>query len=99
MGMASLETFNMTPAICYEPGVAVRAAFVADGGQTDSSAMFHVAIDAVPLSGGGGVVDRAIVAIQAGGVGNLSGELASLPHMTRGTLFFEDRMRFGQAAA
>src|SRR5260370_33725819 len=76
--MASLEIFNVTPVICYEPGVAERAAFVADGREIDSSVMFHVAIDAGKLLCGIGVVDRTVVAGEASGGGGLSGEMAGL---------------------
>src|SRR5258708_37756410 len=95
--MASLEIFNVTPVICYQPGVAERAAFVADGREIDSSVMFHVAIDAGKLLCGIGVVDRTVVAGEASGVGGLSGELAGLLQVAGRALFFWGRV--GGAAA
>ena len=99
MGMASLEIFNVTPVICYEPGVAERAAFVADGREIDSSVMFHVAIDAGKLLCGIGVVDRTVVAGEASGVGGLSGELAGLLQVAGRAFFFEDGVCGAEAPA
>src|SRR5258708_12975126 len=90
--MASLEIFNVTPVICYQPGVAERAAFVADGREIDSSVMFHVAIDAGKLLCGIGVVDRTVVAGEASGVGGLTGELAGLLQAAGRASFFHHRL-------
>jgi hypothetical protein len=104
LGVAILEAANVRCVGCraafgFQVAMAFRAAPLARGANRYAPAVFAVAGSASEAFDLVGVMDGAIVATQASGVGGFRGKSASLRRMARCALLFEDSVRRGHSAA
>jgi len=110
--MAIRQTVNVRrivrrPGLAREVSMAGNAGLVAGSGNVDATAVFSVAFGASEMlsaDGNGAVVSRpvvvcrAVVAVEAGGVGGLGGKGAGLPEVAGGAFFFENSVGARHAA-
>ena len=102
--MAVLETSNVRceprraiPGL--QVGVAFGASLIVGSGDVFAAAVFRVACSAPRSWRLGSVMYGAVMAVEASVVGSFHRIHAGLLHVTGGALFFENGVRFGQAAA
>ena len=103
-GMAFLEAINLSDVSRIRVTdsqftVATGTCLIPNGGKVGRAAMFGMARRAAGCGSLGGMMGWAIVAGEAGAVGSFRRKCFGLAHVAGGTLFFEDGVGSGQAAA